>query len=362
MDEYLSELRNKFGYSDDLLKAIEITINLMIEEYGENEASEIYSLFAGTKVIALKEVNRETLDKLDSDMGSYNPHVIFEEEENPYGTNLVASSYNYQPIYNADMQVVREARYIVTQDMSENYNGEEYKRVFGTYINMPYFIHEANHAYAMMHPEYKYEGKKIIAKHGMYVTTHEYEEDKDGKFVMRMVDNRDIILEEVINEGITQRMLVRLLNKNDYKEVKGILNEIHHNGTEYGAVLVTLGELLEKNLGKSQVMDYRRNNNETPINYFNEQASKSDIAVEYMSGEIPYEHLSKKCHELFDLNLNKLRMTVDDYGRESATLMIDALASIEAFKNVEYNTTNLENFNKRRDTVLNNYPRPNKNL
>lgn len=356
MDEYLSELRNKYGYNDDLLKAIEITINLMIEEYGEDQRVDIFSLFAGAQITALREVNHETLDKLDEKMRSYNPHIIFSKVENPYECDLVASSYNYEPIYSADMQVRDEARHIIAQDMKGRFNEDGYRRVFGTSINMPYFLHEANHAYAMMHPEYKYEGKKIIAKHGMYITCYEYELGPDQKYIMKTTSSQGIILEEAINEKITQDMLVRLLKKTDFKEVKEVLDSIHHVGTSYNAIMITLGSIFEEKLGKTRLMDYRRNNNYEPIANFNQKVSQSDIALEYIGDLSPFEYFGNKIHELFTLNINKYKMKIDDYSYEAAKLMIEALAPISAFEEIEHQTMNIEKFNKRRDKLLGTYP------
>lgn len=362
MDEYLSELKNKFGYSDDLLKAIEITIGLMIDEYGEDAKSDIYSLFAGTKVYALSKVNRDILNKIGDEMRQRNPHVIYDEAENPYGCDLVSSSYSFEPVFGADMKVVDEARCIITEDMTGRFNEGEYRRIFGTAINVPYIIHEANHAYAMMHPEYTYEAGKVTAKHGMYKYVYEYYLGDDGKYIVSSGSSEDIIIEEVINESITQRMLVKLLNKNDYSEVRQLLNSIRHTGTEYGITMVALGEAFVKAIGRDAIMDYRRNNNASPIAHFNEQGSKSDIALEYLGGVAPYKHLSDKLKELFDLNVNKLKYDVDDYAFESAKIMISAMAAIEAYKEVEYNKTNVTEFNKRSNEILSKYNSHNNSL
>lgn len=47
------------------------------------------------------------------------------------------------------MDVVGEKRWIVVNDLSGKVNEEGYKKLFDTSINMPYFLHELNHAYAM---------------------------------------------------------------------------------------------------------------------------------------------------------------------------------------------------------------------
>lgn len=355
MNEYLSELRNRFGYDDDLLKAIEITINLMIQKYGDDQKSEIYSLFAGVKIIPLSEIDHNVLEDINKHMNSFNRHIVFTNNDNPYGCDLVASAYNYEPIFSADMQVVDEVRLIVTQDMKGRFNEEDYRKVFGTSINMPYFIHEANHAYAMMHPEYKYEGNKVIMKHGMYTSVYEYTMGEDNKYMMTSKGNDDIILEDAINEKITQDMLIKLLNKKDYKEVKDILNEIHHVGTEYGIILLTLGELFEEKLGSNVLMDYRRNNNHDVITYFNEQASKSDIVLEYLNGEEPFNYFSKIMYQLFSLSVNKYKMRLEDYSYETAKLMMEAFAPLSAFEEIEYGTMNKEKYNQRREHVLSSY-------
>lgn len=356
MDEYLKELKNKFGYNDELLKAIEITINLMIDEYGVDQQSEIYSLFANVKIYALDKVDKDILDEINAKMRAFNPHIIFEDANDPYEGSPVASSYTYDPIFNANMKVMDEVKFIVTEDRSNLYNGDEYRRVFGTSINMPYFIHEANHAYAMMHPEYKYIGNKIFVKHGMFTSSFEYTKGINGKYNVKEVQSDDIILEEMANEKITQDMLVKLLKKNNYKEVKEVLNSIHHVGTEYSCLMIALEDKLEELLGKDALMDYRRNHNQQPIMDFNTKASTSDIALEYFNGSTPFDYFRDKMHEIFMLNVNKFKMKIEDYAYESAKLLVEGMAPLAAYEEIAYQTTNLEYFNKRRDHILGQYP------
>lgn len=352
MDEYLSELKNKFGYDEDLLKAIELTIDLMIEEYGEESKIDIYSMFADVQIMTLNKIDYSTLEEFDKKLHSYNPHVIYENVSNPYECVAVASTYTYEPIYDADMHVMSEKRYIIVPDMKGLYNEDAYRKVFGTSINMPYFLHEANHAYAMMHPEYRYDVNKVIAKHGMYVTVYEFELGDDQKYRIKTTSTRGIILEDMINEKITQNMLVRLLKKQNYKEVKDVFSSIRHVESAYGPVIIAVGDLLEDQLGKDNLMDYRRNNNYDVITNFNQKAVQSDIALEYFGNLSAFDYLSNKVHDLFNISINKYKMKLNDYAYETAKTMVEALAPIAAFEEVEHHTTNLEKFNKRRDKVL----------
>lgn len=355
MQDYLKELKNKFNYDDNMLKAIEITIRLMIDEYGAHEQTEIYSLFADNKVFGLDVVNQTSLKSIEDKNKTSNNHVKYEEVPSPYATNDVSSVYNLEPIFSGDMKVTGEAHYIVVQDMVNQKNGEAYLKLFGTTIDVPCLLHEANHAYAMMHPEYVYDGKKIISKHGMYTVTYEYKEDIDGKFIVQKKCGKDLILEDIICENITKKMLCAFFKKDDYKDVKSILNDIDHVGTEYNAILLTIGEKLESIIGSRELMNYRRNNDLLPIIKFNETVCKSDIALEYLDGKVPFDFLCEKIYELFILSVNKHHKSIGDYAYESAQLMLEAFAPLFAYDEVVNKTMSLDKYNKKRDDILTEY-------
>lgn len=355
MNEFLNDLRKKYGYDNDLIKAIEITINLMLEKYGEDQKSEIYSLFDSTEIFSLREINRETVNEIEEKNRVYNPHIRFAESKNPYGS-FGASMYMFEPIFDINMKIIGETKFIIIEDMKGKENEEGYRKLFGTSINMPYFIHEANHAYAMMHPEITYDGDTLFSKHGMCSSTFHYTKDYDGKYTVHQEKSNDVILEEMINEKITQDMLSSFFKVDNYQEACDLLRGINHQGTEYSCNLIDLGKKLEALLGADGLMDYRRNNNHSYIEKFNEVAGKGEVALEYLDGEVPFNYFRNKAFELFTLDAHKDKMEPKDHIYEAAKILLDAFAPLIAYEEVEFKTKNLVDFNKIRDSVLSQYP------
>ena len=259
---FIEELSNKYGYDEELKIAIGITIPLMINHYGENRTNEIYDLFRNTRIFSTTDMSKANRDKIEQTMiGDYNSHLKKDiETQDPYQTNRDPGSYySYQAIYDNDMNVIGEARWIAVLDMKNSLNGEDYKNTFGTTINMPYFIHEMGHAFGMQKATYIKEGDQIYSKHGMYEEVITYTE-KDGKIEVDSSSLTDIMLEEGINEFDTQCMLANFFEVEEYDEVKARLNDINHVSTAYNGIIVSLAEKLEKVLGKDKLIQYRRDN------------------------------------------------------------------------------------------------------
>lgn len=361
MQEYLNELKNKYGYDDNLLKAIEIVINLMIEEYGVQEQSEIFSLFAGVQIISSKSVTFDDLRKIDRKKESLNPHIKFIEQDDVYKKDAVSSFYSYVPRFSGDMKVMEEIRYIVVPDMVDANLKDGYYGLFNTTINIPFFLHEANHYYAMSHPEYIYDGKKILAKHGMFTEAYEYKEDTDGKYIVEEKQGNDIILEDILCENITRRMLCKYFKKDNYKDVKKILKSINHGDMMYNPLLLTIGEKIESIIGSKELMNYRKNNDSSSIIKFNEIVNQSEIALEYLDGKSPFDYLCDKVYELYTLVVNRAHGSVENYAEEASRLMLEAFAPLFAYDEVKYKTMNLEEYNKKRDKILEEYSKKNSN-
>lgn len=333
--QFIDEISAKYAYDDELKIAIEKTIPLMIERYGEENKEEVFSLFRNLKIFSCEDINKETLDSIRGQvMGDNNKHVIEIETESAYGSGAEASSaYSYETLYDENMDILGEFRWLVVKDMKGSVHADLYKEKFGTTINMPYFIHEINHAYAMQHPKYVIDGNKIYSKHGMYETVDEFER-KGNTVELRSVNKSHVILEEMINESISQEMLVELLNVKDYDEVKEIYEEIHHVSTGYTSSVIFLAQQLEQALGRDNLDKYRMNNVSSIIKDFNITASQSSISDIYFKDQTAYDYLSEKCFEIFSLSQTGFMYSPDEYGAKMRELLWDGIATIDAYKGV----------------------------
>lgn len=355
MEEYLNELKNKFGYNDEVLKAIEITISLMVKEYGEAKRNEIYSLFRDTEIFALKSVDNRSINTILESKKNYNQHIRFDESKGEK-SNFHGGAYSFDPIYDDNMHVVGESRFIIVEDMRETDKEDGYRRLFGTSINIPNFIHEANHAYAMMEPYYSYEDNKVVSKHGFVNSVSTYTKDDDGKYLVSDGEDNDVVLEEMVNESVTRKMLVDLFKVNDYNQVYEKLKEIGHVSNAYNDLLVSLAIKLENLLGLEELLNVRRNNDLAAIERFNVLAKRSQIALEYFGDTVPFDYFRKKVNELYTLGLNKYKIDEEQYAYESAVLVVEAFSPLMAYQDVAFATMDLESFNKLKDNYLSAYP------
>lgn len=352
-DNLIDEIASKYGYNEELKKAIKITIPLMVDEYGEDSFEDIIKLFKNTRIFSTTDMslsNRERIEKLM--LKNYNSHLTKSDEKDPYQTNNDPGSYySYETIYDKDMNIIGEARWIVIKDMKGSINEKGYKDLFGTTINMPYFIHEMNHAFAMQNAIYKKKDNTISTKHGMFEQEYTFSRNGD-KVELLEESNSHIILEESINEKITQNMLVKLLNAKDYKDVETKLRSFNHITSSYSAILISLAEKLETLLGKDKLLRLRKNNDQTIISEFNTLSQESDIAKKYIHDEVPYEYFSKKCFELFRLKCEGYKMSIDDYSRKSKELMAEAFIPLCAYQDQMLGTMDLEKFDSIRENIL----------
>lgn len=349
----IEEVSNKYGYNEELKIAIGLTIPLMVKEYGIDKLDDIYNLFRNTKIIATSDISKEHREAIEKEMiGVANSHIIDKNDDNPYQSDKDPGSYySYQAIYDENMNVAGEVRWLVVKDMGSSYNGEDYKNMFGTTVNMPYFIHEMGHAFAMQNPTYRKEGNKIYTKHGMYEEVISFEQ-KDDKVEIDSDSLNSVILEEAINEKQTQDMLVELMGVDDYKEVQEKLDSINHNTTSYGSTIIALAEKFEKVIGKDNLLKLRRDNDTSIIKEFNEIASNSEIGKKYCNGNDFYSILDQKTYGLFLLKQNCYKMPIEEYTRKAKELMLEGYAPLCAYQEVKYGTINLDVFEEVRNNML----------
>ena len=323
MDEWLEQIAAKYGYNQELKNAISLTIPLMIKKYGEERKQEVFDLFENTRIFTTNDMSKDHRDEIEKEMiGNINSHLL-QEDTDPYQTgNDPASYYSYQAVYDEDMNITGEVRWIVVKDMAGSYQEEAYRNLFGTSINMPYFIHEVGHAFGMQNPTYQKDGNTIYTKHGMYEQTYTYEQ-KDGKMKLETIKTDNILLEEIVNEKDTQDMLTDMMNVANYQEVEKKLGEIHHVESNYSTILIALASKLEKELGMENLLKFRKDNQKEIIQEFNRVVAQSDIAKKYFPNEEGYAYLANIAFELFQLSANAPKMSMDDYKLETSKLMVD---------------------------------------
>lgn len=349
----IEEISSKYSYSEELKIAIRMTLPLMVETYGESRFGEICDLFRNTKIFATDDMSKSNRDKVEQEMlDGTNSHVTFDEGENPYQNDIDPGSYySYQAIYDENMDVVDEKRWAVVKDMQGSLNGEEYKNLFGTTINMPYFIHEMNHAFAMQNATYRKEGNLIYSKHGM--VEQEFSIDSNnGTIVISENSTDNIIIEEAINEKISQDMLTSLLKVEDYSAVDRMLRDINHITTSYSPVLISLAEKMEGLLGRDALLSWRKDNNMSVLHEFNRLASESEISQKYCDGMTPYDYFDQKCFGIFLLKCNGYKMSMDEYGKKNKELMVEAFAPLCAYQDKKLGTMSLEKFENIRNGIL----------
>ena len=347
-DEFLNNIKNKYNYDDSLMKAIEITIPIMVDTYGDNNIEQILNLFNNVKIFSTSDMSKENRDRIENEMiGSIKENII-SEESNPYGTNIDPGAYySYEPLFDSNMNVSGEVRWLVTN------NGEKYKELFGTTINMPYFLHELNHAFAMQNAAYKKEGNRIVSKHGMFSEIKEFDLNNENKVFIKNIFDEDIILEEMINEMYTQRQLTKLLNKNEYREVHEELRKINHVPTSYSTLLITFAENMEKLIGRDSLLDYRLNNNMSIKEEFNNLCMQSDIYNKYLYGKNPWEYFSQKIFEIFELSSNGFKYDHEDYVQKQRQLLVEAFSVLSSYRQIKEGTIDLQEFENRVSNILN---------
>ena len=350
MEEFLSNLEKKFGYSNELKEVIKMTVALMVDEYGQENTTAIYNFFNDVRIFLTNDMSGQNLEEI-KDKCIKKDNRIIEEEKNLYGNdNRLGSVYNYETIYDENMNPIGEYRWIVVEDLKESHREEKYREVFNTTINIPYFIHEVNHAFNMQNPMYKKTGNKLYAKHGMY-EENIIIENKDDKISLSSEDGKNILLEESINEMQTQRMLCRYFNVDDYKNVREILSSIGHVGTSYDGTLIFLAEYFEKLVGKNRLLEYRKDNNISVIEKFNNIISQSEIAQYYNFKNNGYERFGQLCFDVFHLKCECYKYSIEDYRNLMSKLTLDAVGPLYAYSEVVNRNITLEEYISMKETI-----------
>lgn len=349
---FVQTISNKYNYDEELSIAIRLTLPLMVEKYGNDKMQDICNLFENTKIFTSSDMSLQTRRRIEEEMTrGVNENVTFVTENLYKNNNDPGSYYSSVPVFDENSNVIDEKKWVVVKDMKNASNGSKYKELFGTSINMPYFIHEINHAFAMQNPLYRKNGDILESKHGMFREQMKIETES-GKIKVSTIDAKNIIIEEGINEKYTQDMLTRLLEKQDYSEVTEDLRAINHNGTSYSPTLINFSEKLIELLGDDKIYQYRNQNNMQILKEFNEKASKSEIAQAYCEGDKPFDYFDKKCFGIFTLASNGYKLPIEVFTTRVKELTVEGFTPLCAYQDIEKGTMSKDKFDKIKASVL----------
>lgn len=345
-NEFIDEICKNYNYDDNLRKAIELAFSLMMEEYNDLEG--IKKVFSSVRIFSVFDISKKTLDDIEDIMtDGVNENIVFEEED-AYGNSNAGAFYRYLPLFDINMNLIGEIKYLVARDMGKLINGNGYKDLFGTTINIPYFLHELNHAYAMMNPLYKIDGDRIYSKHGMFETEQRIEKINDK---IKISDDKQlyIYLEEIINEWITQKMLCSFFKVNDLDNVYYKLRNINHVPGTYTRSMLDLANYFEIAIGKENLMGYRKDNDYNVIKKFNLVACESELCSHFFNGIEPYDYFNESVSKMNELRGHLLEYIGHDdkmknYYSNMLKLFYDALAPIYSYNFVNNNKGSIEDY------------------
>lgn len=331
---FIDEIVEKYGYKDNVRRAIEIAIPLMIKKYGESRIEDVLNVFRNVEICTFTEKTKEAYDEITERMlGDTNSHVVDATGAN-YGPedHVPGSTYTYHAIYDENMNVVGEKRWISVQAV-EGYYQSNYEEKFGTNINIPYFMHELGHAFAMQNAVYKQEGNRIYSKHGFYECVDEisYEE---GKPTIRTVQEEGLLVEDIVNEKMTKDQLKDFFGVTTEEELKDIMKTLPLSTNVYGGVLHLLAEQLETRLGTENILKWRVDNNMDIKDNFTSLCNSTEIASVYFPGENAYSFFATKVNEIYINNTlaQSFKISVEEYGKLNKLGLYDAMAVICAYR------------------------------
>lgn len=339
-DNIINEICLKYGYDDELRKAISVVFPLMVEEYNDLEG--VKKLFLDVRIFCVQNVDDKTVNDISLEMLSgVNEHVIF-EEDNAYNNNSVGAFYSYEPVFDDSMNVVDERKWIVVKGFQT-----KYQSLFGTSIDIPSFLHELNHAYGMQNPVCKISSNQIYSKHGMYETVS-LVKSMDSKYGVRTVKQDNIMSEEVCNEFITRRMLCKFFGVSNYNSVQEKLDNIGHVRSVYMNLHMEIARYLESAIGKDDLMRYRKDNDNFVIDKFNQLSMETELYSFYFNDLNPFSYLNSKIFEMFNLSSNYINYLNEDkkeeYRIEMLRLFYDAVAPIYSYNVVCNNKGSIDDY------------------
>lgn len=330
--KFVDEISEKYGYDEQLKTAIRMAIPLMVEDYGNEQ--DVLNVFSNVRIFAESDMSRPNRDRIQNEMlGNVTSYVKIDDFD-PYNESANPGSYySYEAIYDENLNVAGEVRWIVVEDLAGTNKAEDYKNTFGTTVNLPYLLHEAGHAYSMQYPVYSRDGDNIYVKHGMWEETKTIVK-KDDEYIVQTLEDKGIIAEEADNEFHVQRQLMKFFGVDDYSLVSEKLRSIGHGGSNYNAILIGLAESME---GKIDVSAFRKDNNFDVIKEFNEKALKGDVAQKYLPDVLPYDYLQSNMYAIYETKRDCYKMSHEEYARKMSEFMVEANMPLCSYAGMELN-------------------------
>lgn len=331
---FIDEIVEKYGYQDNVRRAIEIAIPLMIKKYGEHRIEEVLNVFRDVEICTFTEKTPKAYETIKERMiEGINTHVN-DLTGADYGPedHVPGSTYTYHAILDENLHVVGEKRWIAVQAV-EGYHQSKYEEKFGTNINIPYFLHELGHAFAMQNAVYKQDGNRIYSKHGFYETVDEISYEY-GKPTIRTVQEEGLLLEDIVDEKMTKDQLMDFFGITTEKELKKIMDSLPFSTNVYGGVLHLLAEQLETRLGTENLLRWRVDNDMRIKDNFSSLCNGTEIASVYFPGEDAFSFFANKINEIYINNTlaQSFKISVEEYGRLNKLAMYDAMAVICAYR------------------------------
>lgn len=347
----LDEVAKKYGYDKDLQYALFICVQALTSYYGKDALPGILNMLENVPIHAQKTLTKEvtsTIEKME--LGDLNKHIEYLEAPSPYGHDTTpGSTYNYEIIFDNDMNPTFEKRWIIVETRRDAWNGEAFYNTFGTYINLPYLLHELNHAYAMSNPYIVRNGDKIVCKHGMYISEYTIG-SRDGKYTLTRTDYNDLLLEEAINEYLTNEMLCEYF-KVTPDDLCQMLRSIHYTGSSYNPIILGAAQRFIYLMGKDKIISYRINNDDTVIDEFNDMAQSSEIGKKYYTYELPFDNFTKNAMAVYLCGIDKYHHTLEEYKEMQAKNACELFGPLYAYQEELDGTMNLKSYDEYRSEV-----------
>jgi len=331
---FIDEIVKKYDYQDNVRRAIEIALPLMIKKYGEHRLDDIFRLFRSVEICSFSERTPEAYEEINEKMlNGLNTNINDEAKVN-YGLEEIVpgSTYSYHTIFDQDMNITGEKCWISIEAVTGK-NQAIYEEMFGTNINVPYFLHELGHAFAMQNPVYKKEGNRIYSKHGFYEKVEEisYEEEIP---TIKTVQEEGLLVEDIVNEKMTKDQLMDFFGLEDVEDLKLVLKRLPKSSNVYGGSLHFLAEQLEFRLGTKNILKWRVDNDSKVRENFSSLCNATEIASVYFKGEDAYSFFSSKVHEIYVSNTlaQSSKISIEEYGKINKLAFYDAMAVICSYR------------------------------
>lgn len=331
---FIDTVVEKYGYEDNIRRAIEIAIPLMVKKYGEHRLEDILNVFRDVTICPFTERTPETYARITEEMTKGINEHIKDETGADYGSvkSVPGSSYTYHSIFDENMNVIGEKRWVAVEVVTGRNQGN-YEELFGTNVNMPYFLHEIGHAFGMQKATYHKEGNKIYSKHGFYETVDEISYE-DGIPTIKTVQEEGLLVEDIVDEKMTKDQLMDFLGITDVRELEKVINGLGHSGNIYGGTLHMLAEQLEVRLGTENILKWRVDNDRKVRDNFSSLCNGTQIASVYFPGEDAYSFFANKVHEIYINNslAQSFKISLEDYAQRNKLSVYDAMAVICAYR------------------------------